>query len=96
MSGLREGPSDVLLADRVFDNAINVAIAATKDAYERMMFREALKAAAYDLGNARDIYRCVLGMCVWAERKLFCASLCVRTRFSARVCCRLRLFLRLA
>ncbi|EFJ52544.1 hypothetical protein VOLCADRAFT_103034 [Volvox carteri f. nagariensis] len=60
-SGLREGPSDVLLADRVFSNAINVAIAATKDAYERMAFREALKAAAYDLGNARDIYRLACG-----------------------------------
>ncbi len=55
-AGLREGPTDSL-ADRVFDNAINVAIAASRDAYERMAFREALKAAAYDLGNARDVYR---------------------------------------
>ena len=54
--GLREGPAD-LLADRVFDNAINIAIAAARDAFERMAFREALKAAAYDLGNARDVYR---------------------------------------
>ncbi|GIL94940.1 hypothetical protein Vretimale_1053 [Volvox reticuliferus] len=60
-SGLREGPSDALLADRVFSNAINVAIATTRDAYERMAFREALKAAAYDLGNARDIYRLACG-----------------------------------
>ncbi|KAG2427994.1 hypothetical protein HXX76_011980 [Chlamydomonas incerta] len=59
-SGLREGPADTL-ADRVFDNAINVAIAATRDAYERMAFREALKAAAYDLGNARDVYRLACG-----------------------------------
>lgn len=56
-AGLRQGPIHDLLADRVFSNAINVAIAATRDAYERMAFREALKAAAYELGNARDMYR---------------------------------------
>ncbi|PNH00455.1 Leucine--tRNA ligase, cytoplasmic, partial [Tetrabaena socialis] len=60
-SGLRDGPSDSLLPDRVFDNAIRVAIAATRDAMERMAFREALKAAAYDLGNARDVYRQACG-----------------------------------
>ncbi|GFR47083.1 hypothetical protein Agub_g8770 [Astrephomene gubernaculifera] len=60
-SGLREGPSDALLADRVFSNAIDVAIAATRDAFERMAFREALKAAAYELGNARDVYRLACG-----------------------------------
>lgn len=51
----------------MFDNAINVAIAASRDAYERMAFREALKAAAYDLGNARDVYR-------WGR---VCAHVCV-------------------
>lgn len=26
-------------------------------AYDRLLFREALKVAGYDLGNARDMYR---------------------------------------
>ncbi|KAG2497803.1 hypothetical protein HYH03_004074 [Edaphochlamys debaryana] len=59
-SGLRDGPSDSL-ADRVFANAMEAAIAATREAYERMAFREALKVAAYDLGNARDVYRLMCG-----------------------------------
>jgi hypothetical protein len=29
----------------------------TKEAYDRLLFREALKCAAYDLANARDVYR---------------------------------------
>ena len=28
-----------------------------KEAYDRLLFREALKAAAYELGTARDVYR---------------------------------------
>lgn len=54
--GLREGEAR-LLQDRIFDNEINIAIERTKEAYQGMMFREALKMAAYDLGNARDVYR---------------------------------------
>jgi hypothetical protein len=59
-AGLREGPPDTF-ADRVFDNAIAVATHATRGAYERMLFREGLKAAGYDLGNARDVYRQACG-----------------------------------
>jgi len=29
-----------------------------QDNYDRLMFREAVKSGAYDLGNARDAYRC--------------------------------------
>lgn len=57
-AGLREGPPATLF-DRVFENEINIAVFRTKAAYDRALFREALKAAAYDLGNARDLYRCV-------------------------------------
>lgn len=32
-----------------------------QEAYERLTFREALKSAAYDLGNARDVYRFACG-----------------------------------
>lgn len=32
-----------------------------QEAYERLTFREALKAAAYDMGNARDAYRLSCG-----------------------------------
>lgn len=41
---------------------MNLAIAATREAYDKLLFREALKAAAYDLGNARDVYRWVGGV----------------------------------
>jgi hypothetical protein len=34
------------------------AWAELQEAYERMLFRDALKNAAYDLGSARDLYRC--------------------------------------
>jgi leucyl-tRNA synthetase len=30
-------------------------------AYDKLLFREALKVAAYDLGNARDVYRFACG-----------------------------------
>jgi len=59
-AGLREGePSS--LSDRIFSNAVSIAIIQTKDAYERMQFRDALKAAAYDLSIARDAYRLQCG-----------------------------------
>ena len=60
---LRAGPPSTLF-DRVFENEINIAVFATRAAYERLLFREALKSGAYDLSNARDLYRCVLAcMC---------------------------------
>lgn len=48
-------------ADRVFENAMNVAIAATQENYEKMMFRDALKSGFYDLQSARDGYRVMCG-----------------------------------
>jgi leucyl-tRNA synthetase len=41
----------------VFANEIAIAVLRTKEAYDRLLFREALKCGGYDLGNARDIYR---------------------------------------
>lgn len=59
-SGLREGePSSIY--DRIFENAINIGISKAKDAYDRLLFRDALKAAGYDLSNARDVYRLACG-----------------------------------
>ena len=43
--------------DRVFANAMNMAIEETEKNYENMMFREALKSGFYDLQAARDAYR---------------------------------------
>jgi leucyl-tRNA synthetase len=43
----------------VFANEIAIAVLRTKEAYDRLLFREALKCAGYDLANARDIYRWV-------------------------------------
>uniref|UniRef100_A0A7S0UUZ6 leucine--tRNA ligase n=1 Tax=Polytomella parva TaxID=51329 RepID=A0A7S0UUZ6_9CHLO len=56
-SSLRSGDELTLMADKVFDNEINIAIAQAKAAYDRMLFREALKVAGYNLYNARDVYR---------------------------------------
>lgn len=47
--------------DRVFNNAMNTAIAETQKHYENMMFREALKSGFYDLQSARDSYRLMSG-----------------------------------
>jgi leucyl-tRNA synthetase len=57
-AGLREGPPTTLY-DRVFENEVNIAVYQAKAAYEKLLFREALKAAGYDLANARDAYRWV-------------------------------------
>ena len=48
----RRGPSDGF-ADRVFANAMDVAIEAARSNYEKMMFRDALKSGFYDLQSAR-------------------------------------------
>ncbi|GBF91225.1 hypothetical protein Rsub_03545 [Raphidocelis subcapitata] len=59
-AGLREGPADTV-QDKVFANEIAIAVHKTKEAYDRLLFREALKSAAYDLANARDLYRFACG-----------------------------------
>ena len=48
-------------ADRVFDNEINAAVASAGASYEKLLFREALKAAVYDLHAARDAWRVACG-----------------------------------
>ncbi|KII69030.1 Leucine--tRNA ligase, cytoplasmic [Thelohanellus kitauei] len=53
---LREGPLS-LLADKIFSNAINQAIFLTKEAYEKMQYREVLKYGLYELQASRDWYR---------------------------------------
>lgn len=55
---LRPGPPTSFL-DRVFDNEINIAIRKSFDAYDKLLFREALKTGWYDLQSARDRYRWV-------------------------------------
>ncbi len=54
--GLRE-EGELSLQDRVFANEMCIAVHRARHAYDHMMFREALKIAAYDLGAARDVYR---------------------------------------
>jgi hypothetical protein len=57
-AGLRDGPPSTI-SDRVFENELNIAVFRSKEAYDKLLFREALKCAGYDLTNARDVYRCV-------------------------------------
>ena len=47
--------------DRVFSNALDASIAAASKAYDRLKFRDAVKAALYDLHAARDAYRVACG-----------------------------------
>ncbi|GMH38163.1 hypothetical protein BSKO_06047 [Bryopsis sp. KO-2023] len=56
VGSLDQGPVSTFF-ERVFENEINIAVHRTKAAFERMMFREALKTGWYDLMNARDTYR---------------------------------------
>lgn len=57
---LREGPPSTLF-DRTFANEMNIAVSRARAAYDRMLFREALQVAAYQLSNARDAYRFASG-----------------------------------
>eukprot|EP00123_Amoebidium_parasiticum_P011673 comp20847_c0_seq1/m.27562 comp20847_c0_seq1/g.27562 ORF comp20847_c0_seq1/g.27562 comp20847_c0_seq1/m.27562 type:complete len:1047 (-) comp20847_c0_seq1:394-3534(-) len=57
---MRTGPA-TMFHDKVFENAINLAIAKADHAYSRMMYRDALKTGFYDLQSARDWYREVQG-----------------------------------
>jgi leucyl-tRNA synthetase len=54
--------SSMLWADRVFSAEIDKAIKLCDEAYERTNFREAIKAAFYELSNARDRYRDVTSL----------------------------------
>jgi leucyl-tRNA synthetase len=54
-----EEPTSFL--DRAFNNEISACVHAAKSAYDRFMFREALKASWYDLLIARDTYRFAAG-----------------------------------
>jgi leucyl-tRNA synthetase len=56
---VRGGP--LTFADRAFANEVAIAADAAKAAYDRLLFREALKAAMYDLGAARDAWRVACG-----------------------------------
>lgn len=53
---LRAGPPSTFF-DRVFENELNIAVRKTFEAYDKMLFREALKTGWYDLQSARDRYR---------------------------------------
>jgi hypothetical protein len=58
-AGLCEGPPSTI-SDRVFENELNIAVFRSREAYDKLLFREALKCAGYDLTNARDVYRWAL------------------------------------
>jgi leucyl-tRNA synthetase len=54
---MRTGPADERFVDRVFMNKLRKIAAEAKQAYERMLYRDALRASFYDLQSARDAYR---------------------------------------
>ena len=47
---------------RAFENEMNIAVHATRRAYDGLLFREALKAGYYELQDARDRYRLACGL----------------------------------
>ncbi|WFD18644.1 leucine--tRNA ligase [Malassezia caprae] len=53
---LRTGALDSFW-DKTLENEINVAMVATKDAYERAAYKEASKIGFYEFQTARDLYR---------------------------------------
>ena len=56
---VRAGP--LTFADRAFANELAIASSAARAAYDRLLFREALKAGMYDLHAARDTWRAACG-----------------------------------
>ena len=55
-SKLRSGPKDSFW-DRSFENQINNLIGLTKDAYDRALYKDAMKFGFYEFHTARDLYR---------------------------------------
>ncbi|XP_071786614.1 leucine--tRNA ligase, cytoplasmic-like [Asterias amurensis] len=55
-AGLRKGPKDNF-HDRVFNSEINYGILEAEKAYEKMMFKEALRIGFFEFQAARDRYR---------------------------------------
>ncbi|KAF4523284.1 hypothetical protein B566_EDAN009407 [Ephemera danica] len=62
-NSFRSGPADTF-NDKVFNSEINLKIVETKDNYENMLFKEALRTGFFELQAARDKYRelCLEGM----------------------------------
>lgn len=55
---LRDVPSEKFTyQDCIFDNDMNRLIKSCQEAYENLMFREAVKFGFYDFQTARDRYR---------------------------------------
>lgn len=54
---LRRGASDELIWDRIFENEINEAIELSYEAYDKAMYKDALKVGFYQLLSARDLYQ---------------------------------------
>ncbi|GAA5999875.1 hypothetical protein JCM5350_001327 [Sporobolomyces pararoseus] len=53
---LRRGEAN-LLWDKIFENEINEAIEKSYQAYDKAMYKDALKTGFYELLNARDLYQ---------------------------------------
>eukprot|EP00195_Chlamydomonas_chlamydogama_P014672 CAMPEP_0202900896 /NCGR_PEP_ID=MMETSP1392-20130828/12094_1 /ASSEMBLY_ACC=CAM_ASM_000868 /TAXON_ID=225041 /ORGANISM="Chlamydomonas chlamydogama, Strain SAG 11-48b" /LENGTH=1103 /DNA_ID=CAMNT_0049587353 /DNA_START=121 /DNA_END=3432 /DNA_ORIENTATION=- len=83
-AGLREGEPSTI-QDKVFANEINIAIVRTREAYDRMLFREALKTAGYDLSNARDVYRFATAGAEGMNRSLILRYIEVTTQLLAPI-----------
>lgn len=56
LEGLRSGPPTTFF-DKVFENAMNIAVHRSAAAFDKMLFRDALKYGCFDLMSARDTYR---------------------------------------
>ncbi len=52
-----DSPNNFTYQDRIFDNEMNQLVRCADEAYENMMYRDALKSGFYDLQAARDRYR---------------------------------------
>ena len=83
-AALRTGAA-TSFSDRVFSNAMDVACRAANAAYEKMLFREALKVGFYELQAARDTYRVACGA-AGMHRDLVARFVEVQAKLLAPIC----------
>lgn len=54
---LRNNSENLTYHDQIFDNEIDHLVKVAEEAYDHLLFREAIRAGFYDLQAARDRYR---------------------------------------
>lgn len=56
-----DSPAEVEFFDRVFENKVKIIASNAESAYEKMLFRDVVKEAFYNMGHVRDEYKYMCG-----------------------------------